>query len=147
VRGSKRVAARALLTNRYECKRREGQSLVELALAVPLLLLLLLGTIDIGRAFFDYIDMRNAAREGAGYYARNPTDSSGAVTRVKNHGVPGDVTVSVVCENGSCTTINGTGRVRVTVSRTFTPVTTGFLSTFGLGSFQLTASATMRVMT
>jgi Flp pilus assembly protein TadG len=130
-----------------DAKPREGQSLVELALAVPLLLLIMLGTIDIGRAFFDYVDMRNAAREGASYYAKNPTDSAGAVLRVKNHGVPSDVAVSVVCENGSCTTINGTGRVRVTVSRTFKPVTTGFLSTFGLGSFNLSASATMRVMT
>src|SRR5262249_28164011 len=47
-----------------------GQGLVEFAVAMPLLLLILLGTIDMGRVFFDYIEMRQAAVEGATYGAR-----------------------------------------------------------------------------
>jgi Flp pilus assembly protein TadG len=42
-----------------------GQSLVEMALVLPLLLLLLAGIIDFGRAFNNYIIITNAAREGA----------------------------------------------------------------------------------
>jgi Flp pilus assembly protein TadG len=42
-----------------------GQSLVETALVVPILLLLLAAIIDFGRAFDTYIVLTNAAREGA----------------------------------------------------------------------------------
>jgi Flp pilus assembly protein TadG len=45
----------------------EGQSLVELALAFPVLLLILLGLADFGRAFFYTSAIANAAREGAAY--------------------------------------------------------------------------------
>ena len=46
-----------------------GQSLVELALLLPVLLILVLGTIDFGRVFFAYISVTNAARNGADYAA------------------------------------------------------------------------------
>ena len=44
---------------------RLGQSMVELSLVLPVLILVLLGTIDLGRAFFDYVRLTNAVREGA----------------------------------------------------------------------------------
>lgn len=48
-----------------------AQSLVELALAFPVLLLILLGLADFGRAFFYTIAIANAAREGAAYASLN----------------------------------------------------------------------------
>ena len=42
-----------------------GQSLIELALVMVFLLLLVAGIVDIGRAFFTYISLRDAAQEGA----------------------------------------------------------------------------------
>jgi Flp pilus assembly protein TadG len=42
-----------------------GQAVVEFALSLSLLLLLLVTALDFGRAFFYYIDLVNAAREGA----------------------------------------------------------------------------------
>lgn len=42
-----------------------GQSLVETALILPVLLLLLLGVWDFGRAIYGYITISNAARDGA----------------------------------------------------------------------------------
>jgi len=59
--------------------------LTELAVVMPMLLLILLGTIDLGQMFFGYIEMRNAVREGTAYAARNPADTAGAVKRVKDH--------------------------------------------------------------
>jgi Flp pilus assembly protein TadG len=56
-----------------------GQSLVELALAFPLLLLILLGLADFGRAFFYTSAIANAAREGAAYASLN-AGSSGTAT-------------------------------------------------------------------
>jgi hypothetical protein len=41
-----------------------GQSMVEFALILPLLVLFLVGIFDLGRAFFSYIAITNAAREG-----------------------------------------------------------------------------------
>jgi Flp pilus assembly protein TadG len=47
--------------------REAGQSMVELALTLTLILILLAGTMDFGRAFFTWIEMRDAAQEGAVY--------------------------------------------------------------------------------
>ena len=47
--------------------RRKGQAVVELAVAAPLLALMLFGLIDFGRAYFQYIALVEAAREGARY--------------------------------------------------------------------------------
>lgn len=61
-------------------KRVRGQSLVEFALALPLLVLLVAITADIGRAFTAYIELGNMAREGARYGAISPAtavDSAG----------------------------------------------------------------------
>jgi len=125
-----------------------GQSLVELAFALPLLLLIMLGTIDLGRVFFDYIQLRNAVREGAAYAARNPNDSTGAKLRVTDHGVPSGTTVNNPVCTGNCTTIGGVGTMTVTATHTFTPVTTGFLqSYFGIAPFSMTVTASMRAMT
>jgi hypothetical protein len=43
---------------------RRGQALAELAVALPVLLLVVLGLFDIGRAVFTYNGLTNAAREG-----------------------------------------------------------------------------------
>jgi len=45
-------------------KKRSGQSLVEFAFALPVLLLLLLGIIDLGRAFYIREQVSDAARAG-----------------------------------------------------------------------------------
>ena len=58
-----------------------GQGLVELALVLPLLILLLAGTVDLGRAFFSYIEITNAAREGARAGSRMPCHAGDAVQR------------------------------------------------------------------
>ena len=42
-----------------------GQSLVEFALILPLFVLFIIGIFELGRAFFSFIAITNAAREGA----------------------------------------------------------------------------------
>src|SRR5207237_7822882 len=46
-------------------RHRRGQSMVEFAVLAPVFFLLLLGTIDLGRAVYIYNAISNAAREGA----------------------------------------------------------------------------------
>lgn len=43
---------------------RDGQSLVEFALVLPLILLLIMGVVDFGRGIFAFNEVSNAAREG-----------------------------------------------------------------------------------
>jgi TadE-like protein len=61
--------------------REAGQSLVEFAILVPLLLIVFLGAADVGRLFFYTSMISNAAREGAIYAANHsaalPNCSSG----------------------------------------------------------------------
>jgi len=47
--------------------------MVELALTITLLMILLAGTIDLGRAFFTWQALRDAAQEGASYGTIYPT--------------------------------------------------------------------------
>jgi Flp pilus assembly protein TadG len=64
-------------------KRNErGQSLVELALTITLLMVLLAGVVDFGRGFFTWLALRDAAQEGAAYGSILPTDPSGLRVRV-----------------------------------------------------------------
>lgn len=58
-----------------------GQSLVELALALPVLLLLLVGVVDAARLYLYASTVDAAAREGAWYAARVATASETAVAQ------------------------------------------------------------------
>ena len=55
-------------------KREKGQSMVEVALTMPLLLLILMGILDLGRAYFTFVALSDAAAEGASYAAIHPTN-------------------------------------------------------------------------
>ena len=55
----------------------KGQSLVEFALVLPMLLLLLMGIFDLGRAVYYFSTISNAANEAARYGAIYHCDESG----------------------------------------------------------------------
>jgi Flp pilus assembly protein TadG len=61
--------------------KQRGQSLVEFALSLTILLFLVVGIVDVSRALFTYLSMRDAAQEGALYASFNPTDTAGVVER------------------------------------------------------------------
>jgi Flp pilus assembly protein TadG len=50
-----------------------GQSLVEFALVLPVLILILYGIFDLGRAFYVLVTISNASREGARYMTTHVT--------------------------------------------------------------------------
>ena len=64
------------ITNQNHQNER-GQSMVELALTITFLMILLAGTIDLGRAFFTWQALRDAAQEGASYGSFKPADVGG----------------------------------------------------------------------
>lgn len=60
-----------------------GQSLVELAISLPVIILLLLGTVDFGMAIFSYSIIRDAAQEGALYGSFNPDNKAEIENRAR----------------------------------------------------------------
>jgi Flp pilus assembly protein TadG len=61
----------------------KGQSLVELAISLVILLYLLSGAVEFGILFFQYVQLRDAAQEGALYGSTKPDDVSGIIARAK----------------------------------------------------------------
>ena len=74
-------------------KRSRGQSLVEFALVLPMLMILIFGVIDFGMALRSYITLTNATREGGRYAAiGNPAGAyPGDCTTLTNTTVIGRV--------------------------------------------------------
>jgi len=54
-----------------------GQSLVELAISLVILLFLLTGAVEFGMAYFQFVQLRDAAQEGALYGSLNPPAATG----------------------------------------------------------------------
>lgn len=136
--------------------REQGQSIVELTLMLPILMLLLLGIIDLGRVFYTYVTMTNAAREGARYGAVHPSDNTGIKNRVIQEGTNTAVdlagsTVNVNCYSSdgsssiSCSDFPPAGsQVKVTITLNFQLFTTYI---FGVGSLSLSNYAVMAITT
>ena len=82
----------------YRRLENRGQATIEFVLSLGLLLLMLVAALDFGRAFFSYIAIVNASREGArsGVITLNPASIEPAVPQEiqGNNLVPALVTVT-----------------------------------------------------
>jgi Flp pilus assembly protein TadG len=128
--------------NPFDLLRSEhGGSLVELALMLPTFVLILLGALDFGRAFYLATEVAGAAQAAAVYGSQNPTDTTGIENAAQDDApnVP-NLTVNTPtygceCADGSsyslsCSTtpsscpnsLNVVYRVNVTVKGTYTPL-------------------------
>jgi PKD repeat protein len=137
-----------------------GQSLVELALVLPIFAFLVVIAVDFGRLYYSYIQITNAAREAAAYGAVTPTDTAGmeavAFMERNTQGQRGEtpVQVSQVCRDPAGATIacsaamGGAGpgnTLTVTIAEEFnfiTPLMNGF---FG-NDLTMRVSATSTVL-
>ncbi len=81
-----------------------GQSVVEFALLLPVAMLLLVLIVDVGRLFYTYVGVTNAAREGAAYGMQHPTCWS-AGTGTNQCADPGNITYLARQELGSGTAL------------------------------------------
>ncbi len=114
--------------------REKGQSLVELAGALVVMLWLLSGIVDVGRAIFTQFSMQDASEEGIIYGTSNPTHCDQIRERVQfnlTHEVlPDDIVIVVEIQNKygvwqSCSAISPTDvfygeLLRITTTQTFT---------------------------
>ncbi len=93
-------------------RRWRGQASVELALSVPLLLMMFLVVVETGRAFYVAISLANAARAGVQYGAQNLStagDNAGMQQAAVNDapnlvGMTATATHFCVCSDGSAST-------------------------------------------
>ena len=143
-----------------------GQSLVELSLAMPLLIALLYGSVELGSVIFEAIELTNSARAAVQYGAQTPitaADSSGILAAAKEDAYDlttssgtsnfaATVSSSCMCSNGSvaascaissCPTSQLEQVLTVQTSATFTPMIQ--LPTLP-SSFTLHGSAVQRVL-
>lgn len=110
-------------------KSERGQALVETALVLPVLLLLIMGMVELGRLGNAYLVVTHAARHGVRFGATGG-NNSGIVEKAKNASVPLDsskLTVSIAPESGR----SSGDDISVTVSypvELFTPFVSGFLT-------------------
>src|ERR1700737_1051844 len=89
--------------------KRRGQSVIELAVAAPLLTLMLFGIVDFGRAFFQYIAVVEAAREGARY-------ATYGFSHLSNASSPAQDTIQgrIKLADGGLNIPNNTGHIQIT---------------------------------
>lgn len=129
-------------------KKQSGQSLVEMAISLILILTLLAGIVDFGMAFFSWVALRDASQEGAIYGAVCPNNTNAIITRVRaTSSTPvnlDEATVNVVTAGG----IAPGNPIEVTVIfdyQSITPGLSGFLPNGGF--ITLTASTTNTILT
>ncbi len=83
-------------------KPTRGQGLVEFALVLPLLVLIIFGVLDLGRAFYSLIAITNAAREGARYGAYHADDMTGVITATRREAIGSGIDLSSSPINVTC---------------------------------------------
>lgn len=94
----------------------DGQALVELAIILPVFLVLVLAAIDLGRIFFAQISVTNAAREGAyeaayggSYVADSACDASNSVMCAIVNEAQSSITIAPTDVTWSCSRAGGCG--------------------------------------
>ncbi len=74
---------KTLSTLKTRSSKERGQAMVEFALVLPIIILIVVGVVDLGRAIYAYSVISNAAREGARYASVDPTNTAEITTRTK----------------------------------------------------------------
>jgi hypothetical protein len=138
--------------------------MVEMAAVVPVMLILLLGVAELGRALFQYTALVKTVRDGARYCAGQALFGDTGVVRItgalslrtKNLVVSGDTgggpsLLPGLAPANITVTDAGGNHIRVTGVYTYQPMLGGTLPSFGLGSstdvsFSLRSSAVMRAL-
>jgi Flp pilus assembly protein TadG len=145
----------------------KGQSLTEMAVSMVILLILIAGIFDVGRAIFTYMSMRDAAQEGASYAAiiflQEEDDHRDAATfrsdgcqavvdRTMENVEDPNTTVHILINGYDCTSASLTRdacaghEARVTVELPL-PITTPFIGAFiGSQAINLRATATDTIL-
>ena len=124
------------MTKRFQLRNERGQTLVEFALVLPILSLLLLGVIQFGIAFNNYITLTDAVRAGArkgavGRHLQNPQAETVAAVRNAATDLKASdlqITVNSTWTQGSDVTVTATYPYNIKLLGFGVKITSGRLS-------------------
>jgi Flp pilus assembly protein TadG len=125
--------------------KNQGQTLVEWALVLPVLLLLIMGVLDLGRAVYYNSVLYSAAREGARYGIVHPCDYSAIESAVYQRAVATPISNIVITFDPAQPSCNGTTKadpdttIAISVTSNFVPATPF------VGAITLNGSSTMKL--
>jgi Flp pilus assembly protein TadG len=104
------------------CKANHGAALVELAFVTPILLVLVIGAVDFGRAYYVDLEVENAAHAGAEYGSLNPTLTAGIATAARQS-APDLSNLTVMAQTWGCECSDGSS---YSASCAITPTCTAY---------------------
>ena len=140
-------------------RRQRGIAMVEFAIVLPLLMLIMLGTAELGRAFYQYNTLNKAVRDGSRYLANTAINATTGVINLDLDNKRANTQKLVVFGNTAGTgnsllpgltvaniTVTSPSAVHVTVAAqyAFRPLIAS-LPTFGLGNGDIPLNFTFRV--
>jgi Flp pilus assembly protein TadG len=150
--------------NRFSCAgRQRGIAIIEMAIALPVILLLMLMVAEFGRVFYQYSTLNKAVRDGARYAAGTAVFGSTGTVQLTSSIVNETRSLVATGSVGGTTSLlpglsaanvtlatAGPGNIQVTATYTFQPifdVLPGFTATGNRSlGFTLTASNVMKVL-
>ena len=132
-------------------RSQRGLVVVELAITLPLIVLIMFATAELGRAFYQYTTLTKAVEAGTRYYSSDQTVEEDEITAVVVYGTPkvGGGGRKPVLPDINVTVGNKDldGDVRVTATYIFKPMLGATLPIVGkIAGFPMTASHAMRAL-
>ena len=132
--------------------KERAQSLVEFAISLTVIMMLLAGAVEFGIALFQFVQMRDAAQEGALYGSIHPGEDANIEARVRSASAsPIDLqndpnlTINIIYPDGA-PNCEGKG-IRVEISYPH-PISMPFIgAAIGSNTIQLRASVTDTILT
>ena len=118
-----------------------GQATVEFAFASIMFLLLVFGTVDLGRSIYIFATLHNAVREGGRVAKVDPTNTTAIRSEVLERAPATGLTGGQVTVSGCGDCLTG-DEITVTATYQFTAITQDLL---GIGPINVTISATNQI--
>lgn len=121
-----------------------GTSVLELALLMPVLLLLVMGTLDLGRAVYMRNALASAARDAARFASIDPANTACIQTlAARNSSIANVVPAGVTIGRPASLAVGQP--ITVTVQTTYQPATSMVASAIGVNSVTMSAAATVQI--
>jgi hypothetical protein len=143
------ILPRAAKNRPRERNLRHAKRFIELSLVIPILLLISIGAVDLGRMFFSYIQMSNAVRAGAVIAAQAPSNTAEIDDTVLQHSshIPALTTLAITCTNGACASAKSGDDVTIKATWNFDPLPWNFFDrVWKVDPVVLSTQATMKVL-
>ena len=135
------------MMNRNQSNYQQGIAVIEFALILPILMVLLLATAEIGRAFYQYNTLTKSIRDGARHLSDNSLNGAGVIefggttsTAVKNLIVfgnsagSGDALLEGFSTSDIMITTIDSKHLKVSASFSYTPIIAAGIPSFGTDS-------------